>query len=297
MFKLWKPISNHFTILVIITTLLVCGYVTKNFANPAYQTISTYFIVCDSLLDNLSNRLAPIADLELTDKLLLAQIKSFPDFEYLLRTNSKGKIISKVANNQIQPRDFRNIGRQTWFKVLKMTKKPSYDKIMQKQGIFLFWVKPVIQNKRLTGTLVAKINLKKSFSRIALENKIRFRVMYKRKNIFSNFKKKISSSLANEKLSIYGIPGLLVQYQSINKITELAMGKQTENLANNQTDRSENRKNSPPLLAHSSPPKSIGLLAFSIVFIGCLITVVVCYLLIFKVIGKNAKVLGVLTKS
>lgn len=182
-----------------------------------FTSAITYFVDCDLAFSSVSQQISKVSKLNTTDKILVEFISNNPQFEYLLRTNSKGKIISKVTGNKVAPRDYRYIGKQTWFKVMELSKKPYYGSIKQKRGMYLFWNKPLLvysrNGSRFGGTIAAKINLKNCFSDIADQTKSKFRVMYRKKTIYSNIGENTKGLIKNT-LAVYGLPGMTIEYRT-----------------------------------------------------------------------------------
>ncbi len=201
-----------------ITVVFILSiFLQLNHADEVYSRVSTYFISCDSLLGATAEKLSDISKLDPTDKLLLEKINIYPEFEYLMRVNSKGKIISKVVGDKALPRTYRYVGKQMWYKTVNLNKRPYYGSIVNKKGYYLFWIKPLLvwtkHGSRFGGALVAKINIKKGFESIAEKNETKFQVEYRGKNIFSNLGKSVTGTLTEKKLAVYGMQGLTLKYE------------------------------------------------------------------------------------
>ncbi len=187
-----------------------------NYAENIYTLVNTYFISIDSLFGIMAAEVSKISNLDPSDKYFLDRAGEYPQFEYLMRTNSKGKIISKVSNNKIAPRNYRVIGGQVWYKTLALTKKPYYGNISQRKGHFLFWNRPILvktrRGSRFGGSVAVKINIKKCFKDIANKNNVQFEIIYKKETLFSNIGKNISGPFVENKLGVYGMPGLVLKH-------------------------------------------------------------------------------------
>jgi len=203
--------SSGLTMVFILTIFLH-----MNYAEEIYSGISTYFVSCDSLLAATAGELSDISKLDATDKLLLEKMPVYPEFEYLMCVNSKGKIISKVTGDKVLPRTYRYVGKQMWYKTVDLNTRPYYGGIVNKKGYYLFWVKPLLvwtkYGSRFGGALVAKINIKKSFIGIAEKSDTKFQVAYRGKSIFSNLEKESPPSLTEKKLAVYGMQDLTLKY-------------------------------------------------------------------------------------
>ena len=208
-----------------IFTFITVLSIQLNYADETYYSISATFIFCDSLLETAAMEVSEINTLNSTDKFLLEKIEAHPGFAYLMRINSKGKIISKAQGTTVAPRDYRYVGTQMWYKTIALNKQSYYGNLVNKKGYYLFWVKPLNvrtkQGKRFGGALVAKIDLKRAFSAIAEKNRLTFEITYGKKSIFSNLGSRASGSFTEKGLSIYGMPGVRLRY-----VKAVAMSKQ-----------------------------------------------------------------------
>ncbi len=184
-------------------------------AADAYTAVSSFFAEYDKLLETVAYRAQKVTSLTATEKMFSKEIRENFCATYFLRTNSKGKIIAKVTEAGVQPRDFRYIGKQKWFEVISMTNKPYYGYTKNRSGYYLFWNKPIHVRKKgglhFGGSISAKINMKKSFMTIAAEEGVTFRVKLKRKTLFSNLPKG-ATNLVTKPLSIGGLPVLTISY-------------------------------------------------------------------------------------
>lgn len=223
-------------------------FIQLSYADGIYSLISSSFISSDSLLETTAKEVSEINKLNSMDKFLLEKIVANPGFEYLMRINSKAKIISKARGGKVAPRAYRYVGKQMWYKTIELNKKPYYGNVVNKKGYYLFWAKPLkVRTKygrRFGGALVAKIDLKKVFSTIAEKNSIKFEIEFRKKSIFSNLGGRASGSLIEKKLSIYGMPGLSLKYEKT-----AAMSKQVAVSTVKQPDKE-------PLVQKSEPAKA-----------------------------------------
>ena len=209
-----KVNSNSFRLAVVV---MLAIFLQLNYADDSYSRITTYFISCDSVLVVTAEKLSNISKLDPTDQLLLEKIGMYPEFEYLMRVNSKGKIISKVIGDKALSRTYRYVGKQMWYKTVDLNKRPYYGSIVNKKGYYLFWVKPLLvwtkYGSRLGGALVAKINIRKSFENIADKSETKFQVDYRGKNVFSNLGKGAPGKFFEKKLAVYGMQDLTLRYE------------------------------------------------------------------------------------
>ncbi len=202
-----------------VTLFLLCIvtlYIPATCSENIYTMVNTYFVSLDSAFGAITRGVSRIQGLNPTDEHFINALNDHSEFEYLMRTNSKGKIISKASGGKAAPRTYRFIGDQTWHKTTEISKKPYYGNIIQKKGYYLFWNRPVMvktkYGSRFGGAVAVKINLKKCFQNIASTNKIPFQIIYAKRTLFSNIKKGVPGSFSENKLAVYGMPGLVVRY-------------------------------------------------------------------------------------
>lgn len=199
-----------FTIVFILGILFSLSH-----ADDMYYRISSSFLTCDSILSGIAEKISTIRTLDTIDEILLETIHSYPEFEYLMRVNSKGKIISKVVGAKVLPRTYRYVGRQMWYKTVAMNKRPYYGSIINKKGYYLFWVRPILARTkysvRFRGTLVAKINIGEGLERIAEQSRTKFQVKYWGKNVYSNIEESAPDTFTEKKLAVYGMKNLTLQ--------------------------------------------------------------------------------------
>ncbi len=196
-------------------TVFLVLFATTVQAADAYTAVASFFAEYDKVLETVAYKAQKVTSLTATEKMFSKEIRENYCATYFLRTNSKGKIIAKVTEAGVQPRDFRYIGKQKWFEIISMTNKPYYGYTKNRSGYHLFWNKPIHVRKKggihFGGSISAKINMKKSFMTIAAEEGVSFRVKLKRKTLFSNLPKG-ASNLITKPLSIGGLPVLTISY-------------------------------------------------------------------------------------
>lgn len=199
---------NYLVIFLLLTATAVQ-------ASDAYTAVASFFAEYDQMLEQVAYRAQKVTSLSATEKMFQKQIQDYYCATYFLRTNSKGKIIAKVTEAGIQPRDFRYIGKQKWFEIISMTNKPYYGYTKNRSGYNLFWNKPIHVRRKsglqFGGSISAKINMKKSFLTIATEEDVQFRVKLKKKTLFSNLPKG-ATGLVTKPLSVGGLPVLTITY-------------------------------------------------------------------------------------
>lgn len=203
-----KKISYPAFILILFLSVSV-------FSTDTYTAVASYFAEYDKVLEEITVDAQSVTSLSGTEKMFKKKIEQMPAFEYLMRTNSKGKIISKVTEDGIQPRNFRFIGKQQWYEVIALTVKPYYGMMKSRKNYALFWNKPIpvkgSSGVRFGGSISAKINLKKAFKDISEKEMAEFTVKLGRKVLFSNLKDD-GTRKVTKPLSINGLPVLTIIY-------------------------------------------------------------------------------------
>lgn len=186
-------------------------------ASDAYTAVASFFAEYDKMLEQTAVKAQKVTSLNATEKMFQKKIQDYYCATYFMRTNSKGKIISKVTEAGIQPRDFRYIGKQKWFEIISMTNKPYYGYTKNRSAYYLFWNKPIHVRRKgklyFGGSISAKINMKKSFLTIAAEEDVVFKVKLRSKTLFSNLPKG-TTNLITKPLSVGGLPVLTISYPS-----------------------------------------------------------------------------------
>jgi len=307
---------------------IVTLYIPATYGENIYTLVNTYFVSLDSAFGAITRGVSRIQGLNPTDEYFINALNDHSEFEYLMRTNSKGKIISKASGGKAAPRNYRFIGDQTWHKTTEISKKPYYGNIIQKQGYYLFWNRPVMvrtkSGSRFGGAVAVKINLKKCFQNIASKNKIPFQIIYNKRTLFSNIKKGVPGSFSENKLAVYGMPGLVVRYptssakpavaaappvkaeEKATEVTEkgaapkVTAGEKTS-VPKKEIKKGTKKKTSPATLAAkkekdkpSGPSRVIILLIVSAV---CLCIVVFCMVALKRAADKRKKLIEAIDKG
>lgn len=201
---------------IIITVLLFTSV--AGAAEDAYTAVASFFAEYDKALENLAVKAQRVTSLSATEKMFVNEMGEHDCATYFLRTNSKGKIIAKVSEEGIAPRDYRYIGKQKWFEVISLTNKPYYGYTKNRSGYYLFWNKPIHVKKksgiRFGGSISAKINMKKSFQKIADTKSVNYTIKLGKKTLFSNLSG-TSEGVVTKPLSIGGLPVITISYVPI----------------------------------------------------------------------------------
>jgi len=154
--------------------------------------------------------------LSYTDRFFVRALKKNQTIYALIRTNSKGIIISEIIRGQTPKREYRNIANQQWFKYIARNNK-AYDGFLKEEGrYYLFWARPVILTarsgrKRFGGAAAAKVDLWDSFHKFAASVQQPFLIRVNGKSLYSN-KWQNESVFQEEKLDIPGVDRIVVRF-------------------------------------------------------------------------------------
>ena len=182
--------------------------------SSAYIKVGEFFASCDSLIEKLSyNSAVRSSNLTTSSKAMAKVNDNFPSIKNFIRTNSEGKIIAKAENGKVVPRSvhkFRYVGKQKWFKIIKLSKKPYYGFYNSGSTYYLFWNRPILKKGAYKGAIAAKINMKKAFKQIASENDLEFSASVAGKKIYSNLS--TTKGTVVSKISVPGISNITLRF-------------------------------------------------------------------------------------
>ena len=197
------------SLVAMITVAVMSPLISAYCANP-YEIVSSWFAETDNLLRQTAQEIAPIGNLGASETLLNEKIANQPAFEVLLRTNSKGKVISEVTQQGIQQRSFRTVGTQRWHRGTEASQQTYYGMLLSGGSLSLFWVRPLATaNNRFGGTLVARVNVEKALRELAQKHGVSFAVEREGNEIFSNLD---VPGAEKRPLLVPGIDGLVMSY-------------------------------------------------------------------------------------
>lgn len=142
-------------------------------------------------------------------------IKEFPEFQTLMRTNSKGKVVNEIVNEGRQGKKFRSVARQSWFgETARMN--PYYGFLKMRDGTtYLFWCKPIPVGTReggyrFGGALVAKIELSDVLKAVAGEVDEPFQLLHEDEAIYANEWNSIKEPVS-EKITVKGLDNIVLR--------------------------------------------------------------------------------------
>jgi len=210
--------SRSSTRLILILFAVVLPFLVhgRTESNSLKEEIENYFAQTKQVFDRLarSNSVRQ-TKLSVTDRYFIQTLKKHSTFNTLIRTNSKGVIISEVIRSEKPEREFRDVSKQKWYKICKKTLDEYTGFVKDKGRYYLFWSQPVLKgNRRFVGAVVAKIDLWDSFYKFSMTKDESFLIRFRGRTLYKNNWKRIKTwKEANltipgiEKVSIRYVPG------------------------------------------------------------------------------------------
>lgn len=151
--------------------------------------------------------------LSAAEKLFVKELRKNLSYYILVRTNSKGKIISEAVRGKKVERPNTSAEREKWFQVVKKTKEPYYTLIRDddRGRYYLIWSKPVLKNNVFVGAVTAKIDLWDSFYEFSNSVYYPFLIRLNGLRLFSH-KWNNDFTHKEERLSIPGVNRISVRF-------------------------------------------------------------------------------------
>ncbi len=151
-----------------------------------------------------------------TERYFVAILKKNQTLYSLIKTNSKGVIISEVIRGQTPERDYRNVADQPWFRTVLKKREDHYGFVKEETGrYYLFWGKPVFKGaNRFVGAVAVKIDLWDCFHKISADVKKPFLVRLGNKSLYSHKWKK-KSPYNDDLLNIPGVRKISLRLEKI----------------------------------------------------------------------------------
>ncbi|MGM0461472.1 MAG: hypothetical protein ACQEQ4_03530 [Fibrobacterota bacterium] len=207
-------------------------------ANRAYEIVGDFFMVRDSLLnDMVDNANVRSSNLQTAAQTMAEINRNYPDIHQFFRTNSQGSIIAQTEDGEVVPRsvhNFRNVSRQNWFQVIEDSKREYYGYFTRGGQTMVFWNRPILLRNSFRGALSLQINLGNTLEMIAKDYNVRFEVQRGNSPIFSNLTGE-EENLITRRLPIFGVPDLHMTYPEyvgtvhFSEIDEAAVPASSEN--------------------------------------------------------------------
>lgn len=200
----------------IIAALMLLLFLPYNtiFAQTQKEDIEKYFSDIKETFDYVAA--APAVkgtNLPRTDRYFVSVLKKHQPFYSLIKTNSKGVIISEIVRGQTPERNFRVISDQPWFPALSKKFEDYAGLLKEDNGrYYLFWCKPVVKgNKHFIGAVAAKIDLWDCIHKYSSNVAEPFLVRLGNKSLYSH-KWKTTDLYEQVALDIPGISKIYVRF-------------------------------------------------------------------------------------
>jgi hypothetical protein len=174
-----------------------------------------YFVEIKDVFNNIATS-SSIKKTRLSsiDRYFVGILKRNQVFYSLIKTNSKGIIISEVIRGETPARDYRNIASQQWYRYIVRTGNDYHGFLEEKGRYYLFWAKPIILTarsgkKNFSGAVAVKIDLWDCFHKLSVNKEQPFLVRLNRKSLYSH-KWQPEFQAQEENLDIAGIDRISV---------------------------------------------------------------------------------------
>ncbi len=278
-----------FNIPLRISVLLIIGFCVLTNADSLsiHVDMNNYYEKMDESFSRLARSTAlKSTSLSGAEKLFVREMKKNRAYYSLIRTNSKGKIISEAVRGKKVERPNTDVEREKWFQNVKKNKEPHYSIIRDddRGRYYLIWSKPIIKNNNFVGTLTAKIDLWDSFYEFSNSVYYPFLVRLNSLSLFSH-KWNNDFSYKEERLTIPGINRISVRYIPEKKGFSVAI-KDSSKPVSADTDTQKTpviqKSDTAKEIATSAPKdkkgNSAGVLIITIIVVvagGALVTLVV----------------------
>lgn len=176
--------------------------------------MNKYYEKIDESFSRLSKSAALYStSLSSAEKLFVKELRKNLAYYVLIRTNSKGVIISEAVRGKKIERPNRNAERERWFQEVKKSKEPYYSisKDDDRGRYYLIWSKPILKNNVFIGAVTTKIDLWDSFYEFS--NSVYYPFLI-RLNGLSLFSHKWNNDFTHkeERLTIPGINRISVRF-------------------------------------------------------------------------------------
>ena len=153
-----------------------------------------------------------------TDRFFVRSLKKQQTIYALIRTNSKGIVISEVIRGETPERDYRNIANQKWFQYIARNNKEYHGFLKEDGRYYLFWAEPVILTarsgkKRFIGAVAAKIDIWDCLHKFSAQVETPFLIRLNSKGLYSHKWEK-ETEFEEEQLDILGVDRISVRLPS-----------------------------------------------------------------------------------
>ena len=206
--------TNHLSSFLICLAILTVN--TTSFADKitVQDSINSFFAKMDENFQQLcespalkSTKLSP------AEKLFVRTMKRNQFYLSLVRTNSRGIIISEAIRGKNVDRPNSNAENEKWFKAVKTSSESYYSiqKDNDRARYYLIWSKPLLIKGKFIGAVMAKIDLWDSFYEFSNSVYYPFFIRLRKLGLFSH-KWKNDYTYKEVPLTIPGVSNITVRY-------------------------------------------------------------------------------------
>lgn len=148
------------------------------------------------------------------DRHFVRALKSHQVWYSLIRTNSKGKVISEVIRGKTPEREFRDVSRQRWFVKVSRTHEGynGWFKEGETGRYYLLWCEPVLKGGRFLGGLAVKVDIWDCFHDIGGSVRDPFLVRFEGINLYEHIWESVDE-WESEELEIPGADNVAIRYE------------------------------------------------------------------------------------
>jgi hypothetical protein len=148
------------------------------------------------------------------DRYFVRALKSHQVWYSLIRTNSKGKVISEVIRGKTPEREFRDVSRQRWFVKVSRTHEGynGWFKEGETGRYYLLWCEPVLKGRRFLGGVAVKVDIWDCFHDIGREVRYPFLVRFEGINLYEHIWESVDQ-WESEELEVPGADNVAIRYE------------------------------------------------------------------------------------
>ncbi len=202
-------LSKIFYIPLIILFILQVSFSAETFKENSEKYFADLETYCDKLA---KTQAAKSTSLRQTDRFFVTVLKKNQPFYSLIKTNSKGIVISEVIRGETHERDYRSIADQRWFSTVSSKLEMYHGLLKEDTGrYYLFWAVPVLKGSgHFVGAVAIKIDLWDCFHKISADVKEPFLIRLGVKSLYDHKWEK-GTQYAEEILEIPGVKKISVR--------------------------------------------------------------------------------------
>lgn len=205
-------IISRLSFLILFTLFFIIS------ASELKTDIEGYFTSIRENFDKLSS--APSmkgTSLTKTDRAFVYTLKKNQTYYSLIKTNSKGMIISEIIRSVKPERNFREVSNQRWFTKAKNNNEDYAGFLKEDNGRYMIFLgKPVFRNaNNFVGAIAVKIDIWDCFRKFSENTEEPFQIRLGQKTLYNHRWDK-ESEFKTEQLDIPGVNDISIRYPASN---------------------------------------------------------------------------------